>query len=38
MSRGVVNLLGYAGEGTRFIFGPMAAPGGSAATALRWRR
>jgi len=26
MSRGVVNLLGYAGEGTRFIFGPMAAP------------
>ena len=26
MSRGVSNLLGYAGEGTRFIFGPMAAP------------
>jgi CNT family concentrative nucleoside transporter len=26
MARGVSNLLGYAGEGTRFIFGPMAAP------------
>ena len=26
MSRGVVNLLGYAGEGTSFIFGPMASP------------
>ncbi|MGZ8335702.1 MAG: NupC/NupG family nucleoside CNT transporter [Allosphingosinicella sp.] len=26
MSRGVSNLLSYAGEGTRFIFGPLAAP------------
>lgn len=26
MARGVANLLGYAGEGTRFIFGDMAAP------------
>ena len=26
MSTGVSNLLGYAGEGTRFIFGPMATP------------
>ena len=26
MAQGVSNLLGYAGEGTRFIFGPMAAP------------
>src|SRR5690606_5309202 len=26
MSRGVSNLLGYAREGTSFIFGPMAAP------------
>ena len=26
MARGVANLLGYAGEGTRFIFGPMASP------------
>ncbi|AKM10686.1 NupC/NupG family nucleoside CNT transporter [Croceicoccus naphthovorans] len=26
MSRGVSNLLGYAGEGTRFIFGPLASP------------
>jgi CNT family concentrative nucleoside transporter len=26
MSTGVSNLLGYAGEGTNFIFGPLAAP------------
>ena len=26
MSNGVANLLGYAGEGTRFIFGPLASP------------
>ncbi len=26
MSRGVSNLLGYAGEGTKFIFGPLASP------------
>ncbi|MDZ7588147.1 MAG: nucleoside transporter C-terminal domain-containing protein [Parasphingorhabdus sp.] len=26
MARGVSNLLGYANEGTRFIFGPLAAP------------
>ncbi|RVQ65998.1 NupC/NupG family nucleoside CNT transporter [Croceicoccus ponticola] len=26
MSRGVSNLLGYAAEGTRFIFGPLASP------------
>ena len=26
MSNGVSNLLGYAGEGTRFIFGPLASP------------
>ena len=26
MSRGVSNLLGYASEGTNFIFGPLAAP------------
>ena len=26
MSRGVANLLGYANEGTKFIFGPLAAP------------
>jgi CNT family concentrative nucleoside transporter len=26
MSNGVSNLLGYAGEGTKFIFGPLASP------------
>ncbi|WP_397580014.1 NupC/NupG family nucleoside CNT transporter [Sphingorhabdus sp.] len=26
MSNGVANLLGYAGEGTKFIFGPLASP------------
>ena len=26
MSRGVANLLGYAGAGTQFLFGPLAAP------------
>ena len=26
MSTGVSNLLGYAGAGTNFIFGPLAAP------------